>query len=364
MVRLVFSGLGLWCLFPIAWAGAAAPDPEAAKVARGVRESRERLLRLPGGLTFRFRVDSEQRRERPYFYFADGVDGVFAVKWPKCRNLIKGVMHGIIEIDAEGNPQKVARMTEMEGGYDFESQTSVSREGKELGQIIGMRTHPSSSYAFPLTAQYFVQFCREYFPGEEMRTDLWLPNALEQYPYQVAGEEEIEGIRCRVLKRGDVDSLWIAEKQGHVVCRRELRWGAGKPLRERMWSRQLKQIAPGVWMPMEVVQDVFDRDNADHRLIRYLIKVRDVEVGKVAEGQLKVVFPADIRHVEDYVTGTMSDLSGAGQDEETRLLESVKSARYVDRGDVPKNPWNLPLILANTIVVLGIVMFVVFRRTA
>lgn len=357
--KSVLTLLWLSCVFPLSVAGAAAPDPEVAELADRMRGSREQLLRLPGGLSFHFRVDSEQRRERPYFYFPEGLEGSFAVKWPKIHNLVKGVMHGIVQRDEMGKRKKLALMTELEGSYDFETLTSVDRKDNRRGQIIGQRTHHTSTYVYPLKSQHFVEFNFQYFPGEQMQTDLWLPNAIEQHAYAITGNEEVEGIPCRVLARKDMDTIWIAENHGYVVCKREVRWGVGKAVRERTWCRNLEEISPGVWMPMEVTHDVFDKDNAGQRLVRYLIKVRDVEVGKVTDEQLRVVFPEDIRRVEDYVAGTVSELRVSGGDEESKLLESVRSARHRARGYEAKRPWRLPLVLANVVLLLGVAMLLV-----
>ncbi len=285
-----------------------ASDNALEAVVQGIRDDHEKLLHFPGGFSFDYDVAVQQDPENPGFVFRDGFKGHFVVKWPKIRNTVTGREYGIKRFE-KGEVKTISEDALLDGEYDFETMTSVARNGKILGQIGGFRHVYNSACVFPLTMQCFVEVSQDYLPGKRMETDYWLPNAIEQQSYQLGGDETVEGVHCRVLVREGVDKLWLASEQGYVVCKRELRFGVGKPIRERTLSSDLRELGPGAWIPMRQVRESYDQQHPDEQPLRLTLTVSNLRVGKIGDEELKVEMPKDIHRVEDFVNGTVSQMS-------------------------------------------------------
>lgn len=331
-----------------------------------MESNQEKLLHLPGGLEFTFEITPDQRGKSPYFIYAEGLRGDFRAKWPRIYCKLVGVRYGVVVLDLSRKPIKGKQLDQREASYDFNTKTSVVRQNIELGQIIGSRTEETSTAVYPFSTQYAVPFSREFFPGEKMKSDYWLPNAIEQNSYSVVGQEEFEGALCHIVERSGWDKIWIAAEKGSIVWRRELKWGFEGGVRERMQCLAAEEVAPGVWLPTRIMFDSFDRDNKDKRLYRLNIKVNNVHVGNVSEESLTVTFPKEILRVEDYVSGVFSQID-PGENEQEKLLLALTSVQRIGNTDIEKNSANRPLaislVLVNVIVILGIVIVLISRRT-
>jgi hypothetical protein len=339
---------------------------EVAEIANSIRKSQEKVLQLQGGIQFKYEITAEQQKASPYFLYAEGLTGHFQAKWPRIHNKINGIRYGIVILDEKtGKPVKVKQADEREGSYDFHTRTSIVREGHELGQIVGERHAPTAEAVFPLAAQYMVFFSRLYSPSRDLQTKYWLPNALEQKDYIVAGRETVAGISCVVLKRPEVDVIWIADEHGYVVCKRELKWSKDKNLRERMECSELTEVAPGCWLPQKIIQDTYDRDAPGKRLYQLTIRVSDIEVGHVSDDLLTVEFPKGIQRVEDYVTGVTST-KPPGANEQESLEMAISSVLHIGgsniQSDVTTTTWRATFMLCNIVVILGLVAAIMYVR--
>jgi hypothetical protein len=297
----MYAGLLAYCLLsPSIYSKELQPIP-ISQIIKGIRDNHDRMLHIPGGIGIRYHVDVKQDPNNPVCVFHKGFDASLNIRWPELRSREEGLMGGIIVHNGE-QISEISRPTIREGSYDFETMAGVAHDSEYLGQIVNYR-HAFSSNAHPLLWQFYVEMDQYYVPGEAMKTDYWLPNALEQHPYELAGEEVINGVPCQILKRPNMDTIWIATKRGFVVCRREFNYGLGQPLKERVQNLDLKEVSPGIWVPLTQIRDTFDLANPRKLLVRYVLKVNDVNVGNLTDTDVRVVLSDKISRIEDYIAG-------------------------------------------------------------
>jgi hypothetical protein len=266
----------------------------------GIRESHNRLLRYPGGIAIRYRLDfKEDPGKRSHFAFKRGLNGSLHVRWPELYCRVEGVMS--VQIRKQGQFVPSTTPIIREGSFNFETFSGVARDGDFLGQIVNHRDSFSANSGLPLRYQFFAEMDLYYEPGKDYKTDYWLPQALEQYDYFIGGDKLINGIPCRILHRQGMDTMWLSLSHGYMICQREFHYGVGKPIRERIQNTDLKEIAPGLWFPMTQIKEEFDTSGGHQAT--YTLRVSDLQLGKVTDSDVRLVLPASVQYIEDHITG-------------------------------------------------------------
>lgn len=328
----------------------AEPAPSVAETLAGIRESHKRLLHVAGGIGITYRLEVEQDAAHPVFVWTQGLDGVLNIRWPELRCRVEGPMAGYM-VYKQGKYVRETRHTIREANYNFETHAGVGRDDKMLGQIVNYRHAFSAILGFPLLMQSYVEMEQYYVPGENLKSEYWLPNALEQNAYSREGQEVLNGIPCDVVRRRDLDRIWVATKHGHVVCKREYHFGVGKPLRERLQNMDVREVAPNVWMPWRQVREEFDADRPGALKVRYLLNVRAVSVGRLSEEDTRVVLDEKTAKIEDQVTGTLYE---SAQQKGKTFDSAVQRAQETNLALASTSPSRTTWLLAGVNVALAI----------
>ncbi len=280
-----------------------APVDDVAKIEAGIKAAHERFLRHPGGIGISYRLEFEPNpKETAYFVFREGANGLMNVRWPELRARVEGPLF-TSPVGGEGQKKGEKPRNEVrEGSFNFETFTGVMHDGNDLGQITTYRDPFSSTSAYPLRFQFFEEVDQTFHTGPEYESNYWLPHALQTGGYTVTGSETVNGIPCQVLRKEGLDAIWVATGHGYVVCKREHNYQIGKSIRERTVNSELKEIAPGVWIPMRQVKEAFV-DRADGVLeAKYTVRVTEVKVGTVSDSDVRVVLPATVARIDDMIT--------------------------------------------------------------
>ncbi len=266
------------------------------EIVEGIKQAHARLLHAPGGLGLQYRLDVEQDRSNPSFIWMNGLDGLLNIRWPRMRSRIEGEMFKF-----RGKEKRlVSEKNVREANYDFESNCSVGHDGTALGQITNFRHSFSANTAFPLNFQYYTEMDQFYNPSEPLKTEWLLPDALEQHEYQwAADEEDVEGTKCAVLKRASLDTIWIATSKSYIICKREQRLASGG-LYARMLSTDIREVAPGLWIPYKQIQEVYNPDQPDARIFKLTLRITKVTI-PIDDEDTKVVLGKDIKHIENFM---------------------------------------------------------------
>jgi hypothetical protein len=333
--RSALAAVSLLLFAPLAaTAPPAAPVDDVAKIEAGIGAAHERFLRYPGGIGIRYRLEFEPNpKETAYFVFRKGLDGLVNVRWPEFRARVEGPFFTSSADPQDQKKDDKVKTQIREGSFNFETFTGVMHDGDSLGQITNYRDPFSSASAYPLRFQFFAEVDQSFRKGPEYKTEYWLPHALRSGGYTVIGSETVNGIPCQVLRKEGLDTIWVATGHGHVVCKREHNYQIGKSIRERTVNSDLKEIAPGVWIPMTQVKEAFV-DRADGVLeAKYTIRVIEVKIGTVSDSDTRVVLPDTIERVDDMITGkvykpnTVGELDTAIQQAKESNLDLGKTAR-------------------------------------
>lgn len=329
------------------------PPETVAELVELVRAAQFRLLKYPGGFSFDYRVNVQQDPEEPYFVWEEGIDGHFAVKWPVVRTLNRGKFSGFTDQGKDGKPAEQSRMHERESSYDFSQGISVARDGNLVGQIANFRHAFSAKTMFPFHMQSFEQAEQLFVLGQTLKTDYWLPSAMENREYSIRDVESVDGMPCIRVECKGIDSIWFAYQHGYVVRKRL--FGTPGQFREELYNDDLIELGDGVWLPQLQTQVQFDKQ--DKRLVHLALKVSNLETGDVEDQELAVQLDGRVAQVDDFVTGRFYVGNGIGDD---RFEQAVASAQPAPK----KNNWYLTLVLLQVIVVLGWFLLTIRRRAA
>jgi hypothetical protein len=279
-----------------------------AKIDAGIDAAHKQFLRHPGGIGIRYRLEFQPvPNEKANFVFRKGLDGLVTVRWPELRARVEGPFFSrsaaaAAAAGAEEKADENVKTRVREGSFNFDTFTGVMHDGDSIGQITTYRDPFSSASAYPLRFQYFAEFDQLYTPDGEYKSVYWLPHALRSGGYAVTGSESVEGVPCQVVRKPGLDTIWVATGHGHVICKREHNYGVGKPIRERTLNSDLKEVAPGIWIPTRLVREAF-ADRADGALeARYTVRVTEVKVGNVTDEDVRAVLPDTVRRIDDMVT--------------------------------------------------------------
>lgn len=296
---------------------------DVADIAQQMRKARDELLHLPSGFILDYRADVEHDPDNPAFTFIHGADGVLGIKWPHLFCRLEGDIY--VTTETAGIRQRVVEPRVREGDYNLETKTGAGRSGGNI-QITDYR-HARSADCLPLYFQYFQECSQRYYPGIEMKSQLFLPNAFASEVFEVVGREAIAGVNCIVVANGDLDKIWIAPNHSYVVCRRVRRSPATGHLLERLEASDLREIGTGVWFPMHQVQEKFHKETGKLRRTLTLTVTRVVTHG-VTSDQLQIMIPEDFTSFEDHITGRYMLNVGAtrSDDEAVRDAEVLLSA--------------------------------------
>jgi hypothetical protein len=331
--------------------GGSGLDSDVRAVARGIRESHERLLRVPGGISLEYRLDVAQDPSNKVFLWDRGLDGVISIRWPELRCRVEGEMWGHVRLAGDGTATRESRPTVRDACYDFEKQVGVLRDSKDLGQVTDYRPSFSAVDAFPLRYQFYSEMDQHYVHGRRFETEYFLPEAIEQHEYRPGGSENIDGVTCEIIERSGLDRIWVAPGRGYVVVKREFNYGVGRPLKERVLNTQLKEVSSGLWVPMRQTRESF----SDKPLLppaRFTLTVKKVRVGDLNDGDVRVVLTEDIRHIEDHITGMLHRRDALGSDQFADAIRRVsKPAGY-----------GLILLWLNIAIALGVALLWLRRR--
>ena len=355
-IRIWGCLLGYW-LLPPGIHGTESVLVPIPHIIQGIRDNHHRLLHVDGGIGIRYHMDVQQDPNKPVCIYHQGLDGSLNIRWPELRSREEGVMSGIIMRKKDKNVEVKMPMVR-EGAYNFETMAGVSHDGDYLGQIVNYRHVFSSKNADPLRWQFYVEMDQYYVPGETMKTEYWFPNAIEQHPYELAGEESIDGIPCQIIKRPGLDTIWIAIKHGFTICRREYHYGLGQPLRERVRNLDLKEVVPGIWIPLRQIKESFDLANPGVLQVRYVLKVTDVKVGNLSDADVRVVLSDKIARIEDDITGKIYEPMS---DKTKPLDESI--SRSIRDAPPLKSRWLLSLSMLGLNIMLGSFILRITKKT-
>jgi len=326
-------------------------DSDLRAVAKGIRESHQRFLRVPGGLSLEYHLDVAQDPKNKIFIWEQGLDGVISIRWPEFRCKIEGVMSGYDTVSRDGTATRESRPAVRDACYDFEKQVGVMRDSKDLGQVTNYRPSFSAIDSFPLLYQFYSEMDQHYVPGRTLKTEYFLPEAIEQHEYKFAGSETIDGAPCDIIERPGLDRIWVAPSRGHVVLKREYNYGVGKPLKERVLNTRWKEVYSDVWIPMLQTRESFSAKSSLPP-VRFTLTVKMVRIGDLGDSDVRVVLSDDIRHIEDHITGMIHGSDDSVADRfENALAKAAKRTSY------------RPLVIwFNIVIVLGVVLYWIRRR--
>ena len=144
--------------------------------------------------------------------------------------------------------------------------------------------------------------------------------------YHPAGTAVVAGEPCVVVERTGRDRVWLAERKGLVVVRREWRWAEGGPLKRRIENQDFREAAPGVWLPWRGRMIVYGHPTTrpGRRVGELTAVVRAVETA-IADDAFEPQFPRGTR-VLDSETGKVSR-AGMSEAEDQAELEARARAR-------------------------------------
>jgi len=261
------------------------------------------------------------------------------------------MMSGIV-IDGVEKTQWTVR----EANYNFETGTGIGRDGDDFGQIVNFRHPYCADFAYPLRWQFYPEMDREYVRGAKLKTEYWIPDALEQNTYTRGGDESVDGISCVKLQRAGLDTIWIAKNVGYLICRRDFHFGLNKPVRERVQNLEPKELAPGVWIPMRQIREEFDQDGSF--LARFELRVENTTVGAIGDKDLEVILGERMMRIEDHITNKIYEpIASLNLDE--MIEQAKKSAPQLYHAS---NPQRLTALLVTSNLVLAILLVVIWRR--
>lgn len=257
--------------------------PSIDAIVQNIRQGQNRLLHAPGGISITYRNRVDQPADGP-IAFREG-QGIIRIKWPLLYSRFEAYFKG-------------AGRLVREASYDFEKKHSTALEGKTEAVLAPYRHAWSANYLYPLRFCYFVQADQYYLLGQDLKTDKWLPNAIEQNSYTVQSGGTVDGVSCILLQRPGIDSLWLAPSRGYLVCRRELTFGEGSSLRERTINRNFREVMPGGWLPMTFMQEHYDQKTG-RRTHTFHLEIKDVSIGSLSDQNLVVAIPKDVLQIDD-----------------------------------------------------------------
>jgi hypothetical protein len=318
-----------------------------ADIATKINAAQRRLLELPTGWTASYVVNVDTDVHR-IFAYRSGLQATITFKWPMLYSGIDGI-----------NPVYGNRDVR-EGEYNFDVRTSVARANDDV-HVAPNRHMWTAAFLFPLRYQFFSKAVQYYYPGSKLETSYWLPEALQQNQFQIAGREVIGDTSCIVLRRDGYDALWVAPDRGYVVLKRELSFGPTKPRQEVVLNEDLREVAPGIWWPFKQVRQEFSTlekpSNSWNKIaLQTTLNTLRFTTGPIADAQLHITIPDGAR-VTDLIKGISYVRTAPGQDP---LRDAVDSARKSTRRT--RSTRGLTLVLFNASVILGIVVFLLYRR--
>lgn len=191
----------------------------------------------------------------------------------------------------------------------------------------------------------------------------FLPEYLEEHAseYRVRpAMESVDDAPCWVVEYPSMDAIWVDPARGYAVLRRIYHWGPGKPRKFEIHNRDLKEVAPGLWLPFTQVVDKYasivseDRTIWDKVTSRMEYRVDEAIVGSVPDKVFEISIPEgllvwdDARGIEYRVPAPNVDPFTGPNAEQWRKLRSRLQGW---------SRWRSVVIVVNVIVVLLVAIF-------
>ena len=189
-------------------------------------------------------------------------------------------------------------------------------------------------------------------------SDYWLPFALERLraEFAFAGEDVlVDGRKCFIIARGDIDKMWVSPEIGYAICRREVRRKTGESLMERTDLSDFREV-DRMWLPFRVVREEYGLPTAPPDLRGQLVgkkvlTVKAIDTSRIDDSQFALEITPGTRVIDNIRQITYTRLA-TGEDV---IEEAVK--RLQDRG-----PTRYVLISVNIVVVIIIAILFWYRR--
>ncbi len=314
-----------------------------------ISAAHKQFLEIPGGVKISYHLIVAQDRRLGGFGW-EGGRGRIVIRWPKIYNMY------------EGRNAKTHLINSREGEHDFISEISAGRDN-QMVFITPYRQAWSAVHLFPLHFLFMEEADQHYVLGEGLKTDYWLPSALNQGRYAWKETVDVDGVRCEVYRRDDdLDTISVAHDHGFTVCLREIR-DKSKRLIESVRNTKLKEIRPHVWFPMVQLQHRYSKDpsvpkwNLAMPTCTLKVVVDDVSIGGVKDDELHIQMPSG-SIVDDQILNSRYQRSGSGV---LSLETSIKSGK--DEA-FKSNSWSPIEPFRSTTIVLGILLIVMTTATA
>lgn len=271
----------------------------AKQVIEGLVAAYSALGRLPG-LEVEYRIDRKSRQA--------GSAQVWRWEWCETLNLIKPSDPGKVYSRFRA-PTKLADRNELVtriSSSDLEVQClyEVSENGLSWAGITSEAKEPGAMAS--LAVQYFeflgVPIARDPEIGVGKRrlypqTSYWLPEALKENSQHYTLRphlEKIDGVRCHVLERTNMDILWVQTSPDFILKRRRFYWTEGNLIRQEATFENQILIKPGLWLPRRIVFDYYgapwDKPEFHGKIAsRLVLEVSRLSSREVSDREFRVV---------------------------------------------------------------------------
>ncbi len=187
-----------------------------------------------------------------------------------------------------------------------------------LGWLQTSRHDVDGVHAWKVRSPFLME-CLGWWPphdGTELPlagVPFFLHDALAQPDCVVAPwQEQVEGEWCHVVERPGADRLWFAAGRGCSLVRRE-RFAGDPSVRVALIElRSQREVAPGLWLPFDVHQVLFEPEQPSGRLVPFEeTHCRVLRVDLSRADHIAFHFePPPGTLVEDRDTGIMTQVPG------------------------------------------------------
>ena len=233
----------------------------------------------------------------------------------------------------------------------------------EPEKLVALQYNGRSRYAGPVLGYYQDMIG---FPSDkayELRTTpgfLKEPYRLNDVVasdfYRIAGREKVGEQECLILSRDKLDKLWLSETLGWALVKREWNWALGDPLKRRILPSDFRQVAPGIWLPYNVMMEIYGEVNTrPNQVVASLeAQVESIELD-VPESWFEANLPRG---------ATVMDIDNGGSrvvgEELATLDRNIKRLSLVGPVFRPKRFWETGWfqLVTSLLIVSGIAVFV------
>ncbi len=205
---------------------------------------------------------------------------------------------------------------------------------------------------------------RDHFPANR---PVYLPEDVEEHASayrMIARYEEVDGTRCAVLERPGVARFALDPERGYAIIRSES-WTqlleSQPPVQTSVkWHRALKEVVPGLWLPMKIVEQILtddpnyrDKPISERCKFSWAMTVSDLSFAELDERIFQPSLP-DGAQVRDQIRNVDFQVVG-GNNGIVAVMEFVKNRRQVRH-------WLVAVSLGIVTVVGGFVAWRLYRQ--